>query len=823
MITPVRVAANSGKTIMIDNYDSFTFNVYGVLSQLGADVEVFRNDAISVEEIAAMNPRNIVVSPGPGHPRDAGISMAVIAAFAGKVPILGVCLGEQCMYELYGGTVKYAGEIVHGKTSPVSHDGKGLYKGVSQGIEVTRYHSLAGDKSTLPECLEITSTTPSGVVMGVRHKEYIMEGVQYHPESIASEEGHILIANFLSWEGGRWENLVAKPINFMTPKNERKRNVGTGIEISKISKLNSTGNAETEYPSCSSPMTAKPAGVTTNAAFAEKKSILERIKDRRLQDVAATIVLPGHSQKDLIAALAQGLAPPQIDFAARIKAASPHVAVLAEIKRASPSKGNIAIDTNASAQAYMYATGGASAISVLTEPTWFKGHLDDMRLARRAVDGLHNRPAILRKDFVVDEYQIYEARLAGADTVLLIVAILLEDGVLKRFIDVSRALGMEPLVEVANAKEMQIAVDVGARVIGVNNRDLHTFTVDMSRTSTLASMVPEGTLLIALSGITGRADVEKYVASGACGVLVGEHLMRSSDKRAFIHNLIGLPTPMDVCSPSATSISPSNSTPARTLSKICGITNVDDARFAVNAGANLLGLIFAPSARQVTASSAKDIINAFNLAADRPRISLPAVEVHLKPTAQQWYARTQSHLLAHLHNAAVSAASVGAQPPPLFVGVFSNTHFETINNIVRETGLDLVQLHGDEDVALIAPLICVPVIKAFHIHAGDGVETVLKNVNRGTGVLMAALLDTGVKGLSQQGGSGVTFDWDLATAVVAAGVPVWVAGGLVADNVAQAIERIHPGAVDVSSGVEASKGVKDHAKVDAFLKGVRGV
>ncbi|KAI8618425.1 indole-3-glycerol phosphate synthase-domain-containing protein [Chytriomyces sp. MP71] len=788
-------SGHSGKTIMIDNYDSFTWNVYGVLAQLGADVEVFRNDAISIEAIEALKPRNIVISPGPGHPRDAGISMKVIAHFAGKVPILGVCLGEQCMFELYGGTVGYAGEIVHGKTSPVRHDGKGLYKGVSQGIEVTRYHSLAGDKSTLPDCLEITSTTPSGVVMGVRHKDFVMEGVQYHPESIASEEGHRLIANFLSWEGGYWEQLVEKPVYFKTPKNERKRNVGSGIEISKISKLNSTGTTAEQEPTIP----------------AQKKSILETIKDRRLQDVAQTSSQPGRSIAHLLAALAQGLAPAQIDFRARLRATKPHVAVLAEIKRASPSKGNIAIDADAAVQAHAYAAAGAAAISVLTEPNWFKGDLEDLKLARKAVEvfGEEERPAILRKEFIVDEYQIYEARLAGADTVLLIVAILLEDGILKRFIDVSRSLGMEPLVEVANTKEMQIAVDHGAKVIGVNNRDLHTFTVDMSRTSSLASMVPEDTILIALSGITGRADVEKYLDSGATGVLVGEHLMRSPDKRVFIRDLMGLPTPMDVTTPNSSANHASADSP---LVKICAVTSIPDAKAAAASGANLIGLIFAPSPRQVTSTTAKSIIDAL-VPADRPRLAKPRAEAHLPPSAQTWYTRAQAHLRSYV------GAHAGT---PLFVGVFSNTPFEEVNRIVRATGIDVVQLHGDEDPRLVAPLICVPVVKAFHVHAGDDVASVLRDVDRGTGVLLAALLDTGVKGLQQQGGSGAQFDWGLASDVVKAGVPIWVAGGLDPTNVGEAVKRIGPAAVDVASGVEgAVKGVKDHGKVEAFVKGAR--
>ncbi|KAJ3123137.1 bifunctional tryptophan synthase trp1 [Physocladia obscura] len=804
-------ASTSGKTIMIDNYDSFTWNVYGVLVQLGADVEVFRNDSIDIAGLRALNPKNIVISPGPGHPRDAGISLSVVREFGGVVPILGVCLGEQCMFEAYGGTVAYAGEIVHGKTSPISHDGKGLYKGVSQGIEATRYHSLAGDRATLPNCLEITSTTPSGVIMGVRHKTFVMEGVQYHPESIASEEGIRLLANFLSWEGGHWDSMIERPIYAPTPKGQRKREtggaVGSGIPISKISKLNSTGT------------TTNSTLMDTNISV-KKSSILETIKDRRIQDVNQIRNQPGFALTDLQDSLALGLAPAQIDFGARLRFAQPNVAVLAEIKRASPSKGPIDMSTHAPSQAVLYATSGAAAISVLTEPVWFKGALEDMRLARLAVDKIANRPAILRKDFVVDEYQVYEARLAGADTVLLIVAILLEDGVLRHLINVSRSLGMEPLVEVANADEMKIAVDVGAKIIGVNNRDLHTFTVDMSRTSNLASMVPEGTILIALSGITGRSDVEKYISAGAVGVLVGEHLMKSADKHAFIRDLIGLPTPMDVSSPSNNTVTLVESAATAAISppfvKICAITNESDALVAAKSGADFIGLIFAKSPRQVTTEQAKRIIEAVRqLHQDQEttskKLTLPSLPTTTATnvTAKEWYTATHNHLKAFSHES----------KRPLFVGVFSNTLFEEINQIVRETGLDIVQLHGDEDPKLVAPLICAPIIKAFHVHAGDTASDVAARIGHGRGVLLGALLDTGVKGVQQQGGSGVAFDWEIARAVGREhGIPIWVAGGLDAGNVRTAVGQIGAAGVDVASGVEGSvKGKKDHGKVELFV------
>ncbi|KAJ3400269.1 bifunctional tryptophan synthase trp1, partial [Chytridiales sp. JEL 0842] len=323
-------------TILIDNYDSFTFNVYQYLSDLGANVIVYRNDEVTVKDCIALNPRNIVISPGPGHPRESGISMDVIRAFAGKVPIFGVCLGEQCMFELYGGTVTYAGEIVHGKTSPIQHDGKGLYAGVSQGLECTRYHSLAGDKKTLPDCLEVTSTTENGIVMGVRHKEFVMEGVQYHPESIASEEGMKMFANFLRWEGGRWDSLKIREDLAVWPRPEDaeggrgKKRTGEqrtdGIPLSKMSKLNSTA----------------AVNGSNGSSASGGPSILKTIEAKRKNDVASLKSTPGLAEKDLLRSLALGMAPKQIDFPARILAScKTATAVMAEIKRASPSKGAI--------------------------------------------------------------------------------------------------------------------------------------------------------------------------------------------------------------------------------------------------------------------------------------------------------------------------------------------------------------------------------------------------------------------------------------------------------------------------------------------------
>ena len=183
--------------LLIDNYDSFTYNLFQYLSELGAEVRVARNDAVTLKDIQAMAPERIVISPGPCTPREAGISNDIIRHFGPTTPILGVCLGHQCIGDAYGATVGPAGEIMHGKTSLVHHDGKGVFRGLPNPLQVIRYHSLAVYRETLPPDLEVTAWTDSGVVMGVRHKRYPVEGVQFHPESIMTQSGKGLLRNWL--------------------------------------------------------------------------------------------------------------------------------------------------------------------------------------------------------------------------------------------------------------------------------------------------------------------------------------------------------------------------------------------------------------------------------------------------------------------------------------------------------------------------------------------------------------------------------------------------------------------------------------------------
>jgi anthranilate synthase/aminodeoxychorismate synthase-like glutamine amidotransferase len=186
------------RLLMIDNYDSFTYNLVQYLGELGADVIVHRNDAITVDDVAAMAPDAIVISPGPCTPNEAGISVATIKRFAGERPILGVCLGHQAIGAAFGGDIVRAGRIMHGKTSPILHEGQGVFAGLPNPFEATRYHSLVIDPPTLPAELERTAWTAEGEIMGVRHRTHFIEGVQFHPESILTLEGKKLLANFLA-------------------------------------------------------------------------------------------------------------------------------------------------------------------------------------------------------------------------------------------------------------------------------------------------------------------------------------------------------------------------------------------------------------------------------------------------------------------------------------------------------------------------------------------------------------------------------------------------------------------------------------------------
>ncbi|CAG8961830.1 hypothetical protein HYFRA_00014006 [Hymenoscyphus fraxineus] len=737
--------ANASNVIIIDNFDSFTWNIYQYFVLEGATVHVFRNDEISIEELTAKRPTQLVISPGPGHPKtDSGISREAIKHFAGKIPILGVCMGQQCMIDLFGGEVKYAGEILHGKTSPIRHDSKGVYRNIPQDVPVTRYHSLAGTYPTLPECLEVSSWIAQGpdggkgVIMGVRHKEFVLEGVQFHPESILTAEGRLMLKNFLQMQGGTWK------------ENEKSKDV---VE-SKSSKSGS-----------------------------KKENILERIFAHRKAAVAVQKEIPSQRPSDLQASYELGIAPPLISFVDRLKKSPFPLSLMAEIKRASPSKGIISLSTCAPAQARTYALAGASTISVLTEPEWFKGSIDDLRAVRQALEGMPNRPAVLRKEFVFEEYQILEARLAGADTVLLIVK-MLDEATLTRLYLYSQSLGMEPLVEVNNAEEMATAVKLGSKVIGVNNRNLTNFEVDLDTTSRLLDQVPKETIVCALSGISGPQDVEAYKSNGVGAVLVGEALMRAKDTSSFIRELLGASQPV------------TKSAPGGLLVKICGTRKPEAAEEAIKAGADLIGMILVPGrGRHVPY---KDAIAISKVVRQTSVTTGSVASDRIGSRATDFYANAASNISSHR---------------ALLVGVFQNQPLEEVLELQKSYELDIVQLHGDEPLEW-ANIIPVPVIRSFKPNQ--------QGLGR-RGYHTVPLLDSG------SGGSGEKLDMSEVRDALSRDqeLRVLLAGGLNPDNVSDAVraagelgDRII--GVDVSSGVEEN-GAQSIEKIRAFIKAAKSV
>ncbi len=196
------MSASTARLLLIDNYDSFTYNLVQAFLVLGADVQVYRNDEITVEQAIALGPSHLCISPGPGRPDDAGVSLAMLAAFEGRVPVLGVCLGHQSLVQHFGGRIVSADRLMHGKTSPVTHDGRTIYAGLSNPFQAGRYHSLAAEAASLPPVLEVTARSERGEIMGVRHRHLPMEGVQFHPESVLTPEGNRLLGNFLALATG---------------------------------------------------------------------------------------------------------------------------------------------------------------------------------------------------------------------------------------------------------------------------------------------------------------------------------------------------------------------------------------------------------------------------------------------------------------------------------------------------------------------------------------------------------------------------------------------------------------------------------------------
>ncbi|ETI37836.1 tryptophan biosynthesis protein TRP1 [Phytophthora nicotianae] len=543
-------------------------------------------------------------------------------------------------------------------------------------------------------------------------------------------------------------------------------------------------------------------------------NILEEIAAQRRLDVAAAKQVV--STDDLAKKIehTESVYGPALPVLERLNAPAKEgwsdVALAAEFKRASPSKGDIATELNLREQVQAYANAGASMISVLTEPKWFKGSLDDMMEAREVVEGMSQRPAILRKDFIIDVYQLLEARAYGADCVLLIVALLSQEQLIE-LIDATHNLGMCALVEVNSVQELDIALAAKARLIGVNNRDLRTFKVDMNTTARVADAIRErglslgrdGVALFALSGIRSHTDVVKYEKCGARGILVGEYLMKSGDIATTVKDLLQNVTRHSESGEFAL-LPP--------LAKVCGITTVEYALAALRNGANMIGIIMAEhSPRYVEKEEAKAIAKAVREYGERTGPILSDIlESHLDDKSD-WFHRN------------VLALREACSRAPLVVGVFVNKTATEMNAAAEEIGLDLVQLHGDEGFEICKD-IKYPTIRALHLPDTaqcDGVdaEAVLQQVSEGLANYI--LLDTTVKG--QQGGTGVAFDWKIAAIFTQARLPCLMAGGLTPENVVKALSVGHPVGVDVSSGVEVkgSPGVKDLDKVAAFLKAVK--
>ena len=630
---------------------------------------------------------------------------------------------------------------------------------------MTRYHSLAGTHPTLPDCLEVSSWTSKGpdsnkdVIMGVRHKEYLVEGVQFHPESILTAQGRTMLKNFLCMQGGTWSENE-RLLKSSGPSNHAADSVNGS---SKIEKTNS-----------STPQHDPKSG-----------SILDRIFDHRKKAVAIQKEIPSQRPSDLQASYELNLAPPQISFSDRLKLSPYALSLLAEVKRASPSKGIISLDSCAPAQARTYALAGASVISVLTEPYWFKGSIDDLRAVRQSLEGMHNRPAVLRKEFVFDTYQILEARLAGADTVLLIVK-MLDEPLLRQLYEYSRSLGMEPLVEVNTVEEMDVACRLNAKVIGVNNRNLATFDVDLETTSRLMNAAPSDSIVCALSGISGAKDVEPYKKNGVGAVLVGEALMRAANVSEFVVDLFG-----------GTTDSNRQTHGTELLVKICGTRSSEAARAAIEAGADLIGMILVEGRRRFV---------------DRGTALSISQTIHGTPKATSASAQFRSsERLAVDFFSVTSSWHVKARDRALLVGVFQNQPLEHILEQVQDLRLDVVQLHGNEPLEW-SSAIPVPVIKSFE--AGD------KNVRK-RGYHAMGLVDAG------SGGSGKSVNHaDLDSTLRSdPQLQIFMAGGLNPKNVAEALSnlgqtRAQVCGVDVSSGVE-DKGEQSISKIRDFVKAAK--
>lgn len=431
--------------------------------------------------------------------------------------------------------------------------------------------------------------------------------------------------------------------------------------------------------------------------------------------------------------------------------------IIAEFKRRSPSKGLINSKVESAGMAQIYESAGAAAISVLTEEDYFDGSLDDLRSVRAA-----SCLPVLRKDFIFDEYQVYESAAAGADALLLIVAAL-DDQTLNRLLKLTEnELGMDALVEVHNQSELDRAVACGARLIGVNNRDLRTFEVSVATSHLLARAAPENTILVSESGLT-PADVRDLRMVGYSGFLVGETFMRAPDPVKAIRDFIGEPEPL---------------APRSVFVKICGITNLEDARAAVEAGADMLGFNFyRPSPRFIEPDAAREIITAIR-------------------------AETRSE-----------------QARVTILGVFVNESTRSVIRIAERTCLDGIQLHGDETMEYCRELkLHAPQRFALKVVRANGAIDFSELSLYAADAFMLDAYDPKLRG-----GTGQKADWSVAREAARQLPRLFLAGGLSPGNVSEAVATVRPYAVDACSALELSPGRKDHERVREFVTAVRAV
>ncbi len=504
--------------------------------------------------------------------------------------------------------------------------------------------------------------------------------------------------------------------------------------------------------------------------------ILERIVDSKREEIARLRPV----RREL--ARASEDAPPARPVLAPM-AARPTVAVFAEVKRRSPGAGPIAPDLDPMAISAEYEAGGAQAVSVLTDGPWFEGSLADLKAVSRA-----RRIPVLRKDFVLDEVQIWEARAAGADMVLLIVRIL-DAPLLADLRAMTHELGMVALVEVHDEQEIDAALKAGARMVGINNRDLSVFRTSLQATERLAPRIPDDVTVVSESGIRDGDDVRRAAAAGADAVLVGEALVRSHDPRGIVAEMAavpklpgrsGRPGPLMRATTSRAGANASqvraNASPVR--AKVCGVTTPQDAAVASEAGADYLGAILSPG-----------------------------------------YVRSVSpERAAQLY--AVSSARR--------VGVFVDAPLERVVALARQLSLHVVQLHGRETPEAAAQLAAAgpwKVWKSFHATADGGppaTRSLARRIAPYEGAVAGVLVDAWDP--RAPGGTGRSFGWRGVGPAVrnAAGAAAFVAaGGMTPANAAAAIESLSPCVLDASSGLESAPGVKDPAKVRAFVTAVR--